>query len=169
MRFKQRFERTQKGVELTRVACDLCGKNVDGGRGFYDQSDVEIQAAIGKVYPEGDSRERTWIDCCPACFEEKVMPAIEALGVKFRREPMEKSIVADDPYPDAQWEPAKDVRDASNARIAALPKEKRGEAMRRASRSYSVPETCVRHDGCRIEGGEVVWPDGERWPARPTS
>jgi len=168
VRFKQRFERVQKGVELTRVACDFCGKNVNGVN-FYDRSDVQIQAAIGDAYPETDTRERAWIDCCPACFEDKVMPAIEALGVKFRHEPMEESSVADDPYPDAQWEPAKDVRDASNARIAALPKEKQHEAMVRASRSYSVPETCVRFDGCRIEGGDVVWPDGERWPARPTS
>ncbi len=52
------------------------------------------------------------------------------------------------------------------ARIAALPREKRGEAMRRASRSYSSPHTCVRFDGCRLEGQDVVWPDGERWPAR---
>lgn len=107
MRFKRRFERVEKGVELTRVACDLCGKDVGGGRGFYDQSEVEIQGAIGDVFPEGDHRERVWIDCCPACFQEKVMPAIEALGVRFQREPMEKSITADDPYPDAQWEPEK--------------------------------------------------------------
>lgn len=106
MRFKQRFERVQKGVELTRVACDICGKDVDGGQGYYDRSEVEIQAAIGSVYPETDMRERAWIDCCTACFEERVMPAIEALGVKFRREPMEKSSVVADPYPDAQWEPA---------------------------------------------------------------
>jgi hypothetical protein len=45
--------------------------------------------------------------------------------------------------------------------------EERHEARRRMSRSYSVPETCVRHDGCRIDGGDVVWPDGERWPTKP--
>lgn len=54
----------------------------------------------------------------------------------------------------------------AHARITALPEEKRREAMRRLSRSYSAPRTCVEHDGCRIEGGEMVWPDGERWPMR---
>jgi len=54
----------------------------------------------------------------------------------------------------------------AHARINALPRDKRGEAMRRASRSYSVPDTCVRFDGCWLDGDFVVWPDGERWPAR---
>lgn len=49
-------------------------------------------------------------------------------------------------------------------RILAMPVDKRHEAMRRASRSFSAPDTCVRHDGCRIDGEDVVWPDGERWP-----
>lgn len=57
------------------------------------------------------------------------------------------------------------LRDA-HARIAALPEEKRHEAARRLSRSYSAPRTCVEHDGCQREGDEIVWPDGERWPTR---
>ncbi len=52
-------------------------------------------------------------------------------------------------------------------RIATLPAEKRREAMRRASRSYSVPETCIRRDRCRLDGDDIVWPDDERYPARP--
>jgi hypothetical protein len=54
----------------------------------------------------------------------------------------------------------------AHLRIAALPEEKRRDAMRRLSRSYSAPQTCVEHDGCRREGDEIVWPDGERWPTR---
>ena len=54
----------------------------------------------------------------------------------------------------------------AHARINALPKDRQGEAMRRASRSYSAPEFCVRFDGYTLEGQDVVWPDGERWPAR---
>jgi hypothetical protein len=50
--------------------------------------------------------------------------------------------------------------------IATLSPEKRQEASRRASRSYSVPETCIRHDGCRLDGDDIVWPDGERYPTR---
>jgi hypothetical protein len=52
-------------------------------------------------------------------------------------------------------------------RIAALTGEARGEAMKRASCSYSDPDFAVRCHGCRIEGNDVVWPDGERWPMRP--
>jgi len=69
---------------------------------------------------------------------------------------------------------ALDRRDQALARIAALPlhSKERHEAMRRASRSWSVPLTCVRFDGCGLDGNteattDVVWPDGERWPADP--
>lgn len=37
----------------------------------------------------------------------------------------------------------------------------------RKSRSFSMPESCVVLDGCRIEGAQVVWPDGERYPRGP--
>lgn len=59
-----------------------------------------------------------------------------------------------------------DPRDAVNERIAKLPREQRHEAMRRASCSYSAPCSAVR-DGACIEGNEVVWPDGERYPMAP--
>lgn len=52
------------------------------------------------------------------------------------------------------------------ARIGALSKEKQGEAIWRFSRSYSAPSACIRFDGCWLDGDSVVWPDGERWPAR---
>ncbi len=60
-----------------------------------------------------------------------------------------------------------DVRDATSARIAALTGEARHEAMQRASRSYSAPQGAIRFDGCRVDGNELVWPDGERWPIGP--
>ena len=60
----------------------------------------------------------------------------------------------------------RDALAKAHRRIAALPEEKRHEAARRLSRSYSAPRTCVEHDGCQREGDEIVWPDGERWPTR---
>ncbi len=54
----------------------------------------------------------------------------------------------------------------AHARIAALPKERQPEALRRLSRSYSAPDTCIRFDGCRREGDVIAWPDGEWWPVR---
>ena len=50
------------------------------------------------------------------------------------------------------------------ARVAALSDKERHEARLRAVRSWDRPDYAVQHDGCRIEGGEVVWPSGERWP-----
>lgn len=55
----------------------------------------------------------------------------------------------------------------AHRKIAMLPVEKQHEAMRRMSRSYSAGENTLRIDGCHFEGGEVVWPDGERFPRNP--
>ncbi len=41
------------------------------------------------------------------------------------------------------------------------------ECLARKSRSYSTPKSCVALDGCRLDGDEVVWPDGERYPRGP--
>ncbi len=49
--------------------------------------------------------------------------------------------------------------------IASLPIDKRHEASRRASVSYSDEFTAL-HRGGRIEGADIVWPDGERYPRR---
>ena len=102
MRYKRRYERVTKGVELTRATCDFCG-GPDVPNNFWDRTEIEIHGTVGKVYPESDCRKRTWIDCCADCFEQRVVPAIEALGVKFRMHPVETSL--SDPYPDAAWDP----------------------------------------------------------------
>ena len=65
-----------------RTICDLCGKNVER-RDWYDHSEVEIEARIGSSFPEGDNRTVYRADVCPACFTAKVIPALEAIGVKF--------------------------------------------------------------------------------------
>lgn len=100
MRYKRNFERVLRGVEISRVVCDVCKESVTA-KDYYDRTEVEIQAAIGSVYPENDHRDRKWLDCCARCFVERVVPALEsALGVKFHEAP-----ITDDPYADAEWEP----------------------------------------------------------------
>lgn len=52
---------------------------------------------------------------------------------------------------------------AVHERISVLPPEKKHEAARCASCSYSAPQTAVFR-GAKIDGNEAVWPDGERYP-----
>ena len=72
------------------TVCDSCGerRRPRGGRWGYDggwgESEIEIEAKIGDVYPEGDFREGYRLDLCPRCFLTKLMPLIEReLGAKF--------------------------------------------------------------------------------------
>lgn len=49
--------------------------------------------------------------------------------------------------------------------IASLPKEQQTEAYRRASCSYSGERSALAW-GAHVEGDDMVWPDGERYPRR---
>lgn len=65
--------------------CDFCDKDLDKqGTGSWSAYETTIEAVVGERFPECDSRTRYTIDACVECFIEKVIPAIEALGVKFR-------------------------------------------------------------------------------------
>lgn len=63
-------------------------------------------------------------------------------------------------------QPFKVRYDAQNARLNALSDKQRAKAIPRASCSFSTPQTAVQRGG-RIEGDEVVWPDGERYLIDP--
>lgn len=74
------------------IVCDLCGAKADGDE--WDQKDegwrseyaeVSIVLARKESAPEFGSTSQTHYDCCPACFETKVMPALEGLGLKPRK------------------------------------------------------------------------------------
>jgi hypothetical protein len=75
----------QAKYELVRTAyCDFCRKPVAGGS-YYSANETRVSLVEGDVYPEQDCREVFDIDVCPACFRAKIVPAVEALGVKFRK------------------------------------------------------------------------------------
>lgn len=57
-------------------------------------------------------------------------------------------------------------REAVLARISELTGEAKAKAASRASCSWSAPRFAVLQGG-RIDGNEVVWPDGERYPIDP--
>jgi hypothetical protein len=80
-----------------KAICDKCGReapdegyvgthsldvNWDRDRS-YGRQEVTIAYRHGAHYPEGDSTQAQYTDCCPDCFKKFVMPALEALGFKF--------------------------------------------------------------------------------------
>lgn len=92
MRIAKKATVTKLEIISTSTLCDICGKDVDEQArqqrdiyGSWCATDVTIQATIGDAYPEGDFRVCHEVDVCVVCFLAKVVPAIEALGAKFRR------------------------------------------------------------------------------------
>jgi hypothetical protein len=78
----KRVTKTVNSVERTTY-CDFCGVDVDKQPSFYSRNEATVEMCRGEVYPDSDDREKVYIDICRACFAAKVVPAIEALGVKF--------------------------------------------------------------------------------------
>ncbi len=74
-------------VESEVTLCDICNKDTEFSNGIFDQSEVEIGAKIGEM-PHGDCDYRIsyQIDICSPCFMEKIKPAIEAMGGRFREQ-----------------------------------------------------------------------------------
>lgn len=78
--------------EMRQVAviCDSCGKQSkqydSWGNDCYDIEEVKIQYKSGANYPEGGSGDKTVIDLCPDCFQTKLIPAMEAIGIHARKE-----------------------------------------------------------------------------------
>jgi hypothetical protein len=94
MRFKKTEQRSV--VVYSRTTCDICGERTDLTEEDA-HNDIDIEARIGKVYDEYDSRDYYELDICARCFLEKVKPAIEALGCKFReRSSLEDGRVEDE-------------------------------------------------------------------------
>lgn len=70
--------------EEDTTLCDLCRRNVESvSSSSYDNTEITIEARIGSIYPEGDTREGYRLDCCEECFISKVKPAVEGLGIKW--------------------------------------------------------------------------------------
>lgn len=92
MRFKRTVEaHVEERVEDTRRTCDGCGGLADATKGF-EASEVEIGACIGDVFPDADFRVAYEIDVCGACFLKKVVPALEAVGLRFRMRGVDQSL-----------------------------------------------------------------------------
>ncbi len=90
-------QRTITARKCTRQTCDLCGCEAvqPGSRwegGLYDVSETRLEVSVvaeeGTVYPEGGSTERTVVDLCPTCFNERLVPWLRSQGAKIS-EPQE--------------------------------------------------------------------------------
>lgn len=67
--------------EVTGTSCDICKTEIE----YNEDTDININARIGNIYPECDCRDAYIIDCCEKCFLTKVKPLIEkAFKIKFR-------------------------------------------------------------------------------------
>ena len=67
-----------------KTTCDFCGAEVPPRRREFRE--VTLQCDEGSAYPEGGQGEKTIFDCCPACWDGKVLPALRALGATPRTE-----------------------------------------------------------------------------------
>jgi hypothetical protein len=79
-------ETIKEKVTLDKIICDLCAsesahKNNWSSDG-YQEDVVTIEHISGGVWPEGDCREKEVFDICPDCWELKVKPFFESLGLE---------------------------------------------------------------------------------------
>lgn len=82
-------QKNVKKVFVTETVCDICGlrnKGDDWSNGTFKVSETDVFYRHGELYPEGGSTTTKKADICPTCFTEKLVPALEALGCKFREE-----------------------------------------------------------------------------------
>ncbi len=76
---------TPEPYRSTFRTCDFCSKVIKE-REDYEIKEASISCRRGTRYPEGGSSVTKIVDVCADCFDEKVIPVIEGLGVKFREE-----------------------------------------------------------------------------------
>jgi hypothetical protein len=81
---------TETHTRVISLTCDLCGHKVEGdewgpsGRFAEETTEISHERSWNR-YGEGEW-ETISADICPECFRGKVVPALEAIGVKFQRE-----------------------------------------------------------------------------------
>lgn len=67
---------------ITKVTCDLCGK--DCREAEFEVNRVEVEHSYGEAYPDGGTTTKVEFDLCGACFTEKLRPFLESLGARPR-------------------------------------------------------------------------------------
>lgn len=74
--------------------CDLCGRKAQRPDVAWEDSgwcidETEIEVTVrqkeGSSYPEGGSGTKYIIDLCPACFKNKLIPCLQAMGARIEQ------------------------------------------------------------------------------------
>ena len=81
-----RYKKTVPAREVVvdgKATCDLCNRVIEERRG-WDCTEVTLEAQIGDIFQETDWRTIYEADTCGDCFLNKVRPALEAIGLRFR-------------------------------------------------------------------------------------
>lgn len=73
---------------LDRVSCDICGVDIVPKVGF-DLDHVTLKHEKGTYSPEGGSGECATVDICPSCFQGRMVPWLQSLGVHVQYTPVE--------------------------------------------------------------------------------
>jgi hypothetical protein len=91
--YEEREAHVEKRRVLARTTCDVCGEDVEDEKRHPENEwrapwqDNTVKLEHRKQFGwGGDCRvEELEIDCCAKCFEEKILPALVALGLPRER------------------------------------------------------------------------------------
>lgn len=83
MRKQRTIEVPAKTIMNEETFCDLCGKQVsDRYDGLPDYVETVLKLERGKRWSDGGgTKESTEFDVCASCFEARVVPVLETLGL----------------------------------------------------------------------------------------
>lgn len=71
---------------VDKITCDLCGRKINTQQENLRDNKIDevvISYDKGTTYPDGGSGVHTKLDMCGTCFEERLMPWIEAQNGKM--------------------------------------------------------------------------------------
>lgn len=82
-----------KRKELEKIICDLCGSEGHPFRDSWNGNVYEIDKAKvytcveyekGSSYPEGGEKTTVYVDICPNCFKQKLIPWLKSQGANIQ-------------------------------------------------------------------------------------
>ena len=87
---------TRTSEQVTKVLCDLCGKEAKYPKGAdrhwgpwctgYDVDTVKVEAKYGSNFPEGPVIDVESFDVCPDCWKSKIRPFFAGFGASPREQ-----------------------------------------------------------------------------------